>query len=150
VSGLAEHWQMVRRRREVMAGDLEANRVAAYLGAELKRSRRRRRLTLEQLASRVGIHKSRLQELEAGNGASAPVRLWFAIGMALERPFAAGFSREILPSEPADSGHLAGQEIVLGLARAVGRTGLFELRPGRHHEIRDSPTSAFATTSSEP
>jgi transcriptional regulator with XRE-family HTH domain len=128
---------MVRRRSNVLAGDLEANRAAASLGVDLKRSRRRRRLTLEQLAERVGIRRSRLQELETGHGSSAPLRVWYALGMALDRPFAAGFSRELsLSPEPTDAGHLAAQELVLRLARSSGRVGLFELptRPS----LRDS------------
>ena len=121
---------MSRRRRtdQELAGDREAQRAAATLGLDLRRTRHRRRLTLAQLASRVGVGPTRLHELEMGHGATAPLALWFAIGAALGRPFAAGFSRDsVSPGEPADAGHLAAQELVLGLARALGRTGLFEL-----------------------
>jgi transcriptional regulator with XRE-family HTH domain len=131
-----------RRRRDTLAGDLEATRAAASIGADLKRTRLRRRFTLEQLADRTGLSRSRLQELEAGGGSSAPLRVWFELGAALERPFAAGFSRDLLiPPEPADAGHLAAQEAVLELARAAGRTGLFELptrpsvRDGGHVDV---------------
>ena len=119
---------MVRRRQDELAGDVESRRAAAALGVDLKRTRQRRHMTLDELAERTGIGRSRLQELEAGGGATAPVRTWFALGAALDRPFAAGFSRDLaVPPEPADAGHLAAQELVLELARAAGRTGLFEL-----------------------
>ena len=120
---------MVRRRtQDVLAGDLEATRAAATLGADMKHSRLRRRLTLGRLAERVGIGRSRLQELEAGRGASAPLRVWYALGIALDRPFAAGFSRDLsVPPEPTDAGHLAAQEVVLRQSMSVGRTGFFEL-----------------------
>jgi transcriptional regulator with XRE-family HTH domain len=122
---------MIRRRRTrtELAGDREAKRVALTLGAELRNTRRARRLTLAQLAERTGIGPTRLHEVEAGKGATAPLALWFAIGMALDRPFAAGFSRDTAPrTESDDAGHLAAQELVLRNARSVGRTGLFELR----------------------
>jgi hypothetical protein len=86
--------------------------------------------------------------LEAGLGASAPLALWFALGSALERPFAAGFSRDLRAVvEPADAGHLAAQELVLRLAREHGRRGCFELstRPGARETghvdvgLRDDP-----------
>jgi hypothetical protein len=86
-------------------------------------------MTLSALANLVGISATRLHELEAGLGASAPLAAWFAVGSALDRPFAAGFSRDVHQSgEPADAGHLAAQEIVLRLARRHARTGVFELR----------------------
>ncbi|HET9347280.1 MAG TPA: helix-turn-helix domain-containing protein [Candidatus Limnocylindrales bacterium] len=121
---------MSRRRRtsHELAGNREAHRAAATLGAELRRTRHRRRLTLAQLASRVGVGPTRLHELEMGRGATAPLALWFAIGAAVARPFAARFSRDtVAPGEPNDAGHLAAQELVLGHAWGRGRTGLFEL-----------------------
>ena len=121
---------MVRRRRrnDEVAGEREARRVASTLGDELRRTRLRRRLTQARLGDRVGLGQTRIHELEAGQGAMAPLAVWFAIGAALGRPFAAGFSRDLeLVADPADAGHLAGQELVLRLARAHGRTGMFEL-----------------------
>lgn len=119
---------MSRRRNSEMAGDREAQRAAAALGEELRRSRQARRLTQAQLARRVGIGRTRVHELETGKGATAPLSVWFAIGAALDRPFAAGFSRE-LPgvTPPLDAGHLAGQELLLKRSRSLGRVGRFEL-----------------------
>jgi hypothetical protein len=107
---------------------------------------------LRQLADKVGIGPTRIHELEAGLGASAPLALWFALGSALDRPFAGGFSRDVRAGvEPADAGHLAAQELVLRLALEHGRRGGFELstRPGArdagHVDIglRDDPSRAF-------
>src|SRR5262245_46380102 len=117
---------MARRRRcaHELAGAREAARATATLGLDLRRARRRRRWTLAHLADLVGISPTRIHELESGQGASAPLATWFALGSALGRPFGATFTRESPASaEPADAGHLAAQEIVLRFARAVGRVG---------------------------
>jgi len=103
-------------------------RVAATLGGEVRRSRLQRDLTLAELGDAVGIGPTRLHEIEVGQGASAPLALWFALGSALGRPFAAGLSREIPGvGGPADAGHLAAQEVVLALAQHHRRSGSFEL-----------------------
>ena len=114
------------RSQDQFDGDREASVLAATLGGEVKRSRKRRRLTQRQLAARVGLEQSRMSEIELGARATLPLGTWVRIGMALDRPLAATLSRELAP-EPRDAGHLAAQELLLRLARANGRTGLFEL-----------------------
>jgi transcriptional regulator with XRE-family HTH domain len=109
-----------------MAGDREATALAATLGAELRVTRRRRRMKQVELAARVGLRHARISELERGQGASAPLAVWLRIGLAIGRPFAAAFSRDVVAS-PRDAGHLAAQELVLELARIHGREGFFEL-----------------------
>lgn len=75
---------------------------------------------------RVELSQTQISFLERGHGSRTPIETWVTLGLALDRPFAAGFSRETVP-EPEDAGHLAAQELVLSLARAYGRPATFEL-----------------------
>jgi transcriptional regulator with XRE-family HTH domain len=120
--------RVTRRTNDELDGDRESGRMAIVLGTDLRRSRRRARLTQEQLGERVGVRRTRIGELELGKGASAPLALWVRLGKAVDRPFAASFSRDLSEvPEPVDAGHLAAQELVLRLARRAGRSGAFEL-----------------------
>jgi transcriptional regulator with XRE-family HTH domain len=121
---------MTRRKETLLTveGRLESVRLSATLGRELRATRHRRRLTQRQVASRVGVAHVRVSDLERGRGAAAPLRLWVSLGIALGRPLAVGFSRDVRePAEPSDAGHLAAQEIVLQLARGHGRHANVEL-----------------------
>jgi transcriptional regulator with XRE-family HTH domain len=100
---------MRRRTNDELDGDRESGRIALVLGADLRLSRRRARLTQEQLGDRVGVRRARIGEIERGKGSSASLALWVRLGKAVDRPFAASFSR------------------VLRLARRTGRVGEFEL-----------------------
>jgi transcriptional regulator with XRE-family HTH domain len=115
-----------RRTTQRLAGDREVAALAATLGAELRATRRRRGLKQADLAESVGLRHARISELERGEGASAPLAVWLRIGLAIGRPFAAAFSRDLEPL-PRDAGHLAAQELVLELARAHGHEAFFEL-----------------------
>jgi transcriptional regulator with XRE-family HTH domain len=117
----------VRRTTAQVEGLREATRIAATLGAELKRTRVRRRLAQQALGDRVGLSQGRISDLERGEGASAPLDTWIALGLALDRPMAISFSRDIEPDEPRDAGHLRAQELVLQLARRSNRRADFEL-----------------------
>jgi transcriptional regulator with XRE-family HTH domain len=115
-----------RRTLAEIAGARESQRIAATLGSQVRASRRRRRLTQAELARRIGVGQSRISEIERGQGGSATLELWVALGVALDRPLAVSLSREIA-QEPADSGHLAVQELVMRLARTNGQSATFEL-----------------------
>lgn len=115
-----------RRTDTEVEGRGEARSIAGTLGLELKSTRRRRRLTQAQLGRRVGLSGARVGELERGDGASAPLEAWVKLGKAIGRALAVAFTRE-LEHEPRDAGHLAAQELVLGLARQHGRRADFEL-----------------------
>jgi len=115
-----------KRTRAEIAGSREAQAIAANLGRDARSTRHRRRLTQAELGHRVGLSQSEISHLEAGHGEGTSIATWTAIGIALGRPLAIGFSRDVVP-EPQDAGHLAAQELVLRLAAAHGRDGSFEL-----------------------
>jgi transcriptional regulator with XRE-family HTH domain len=119
---------MPRRKRTSaeIAGSREAQAIASNLGRDARSTRRRRRLTQAELGHRVGLSQSQISHLEAGHGEETSIATWTAIGIALGRPLAIAFSRDLVP-EPQDAGHLAAQELVLRLAAAHGREGSFEL-----------------------
>jgi transcriptional regulator with XRE-family HTH domain len=119
---------MTRRKRtsSEIAGAREARAIAATLGRETRSTRRRRRLTQAELGLRVGLGQSEISHLEAGHGQGTSIATWTAIGIALGRPLAIGFARDIVAG-PRDAGHLAAQEILLRLAATHGRAGMFEL-----------------------
>ena len=118
----------VRRTSEVIQGGREATALAGTLGAAVRIGRRGKRMSLGDLAARVGISRTRIAEIERGEGLGAPLQTWVALGIALDRPLAVSFSRPLGDERrPVDAGHLEIQEHVLGLARATGRHGTFEL-----------------------
>lgn len=118
----------VRRTNAQVAGQVEATRLVSTLGQQVRSARRTARLTLQALAERVGISAARLSEIERGLGGGAPVATWVSLGIALGRPLSVALTRPLgEPRGPADAGHLEIQEHVLGLARATGRLGTFEL-----------------------
>ena len=140
----------VRRTNAQVQGGREATRIAATLGEDLERTRLRRRLTQRALGERVGLSQGRVSDLERGEGATALLDTWIALGLALDRPIAVSFSRDIEPDEPRDAGHLRAQEMVLHLARRSGRRADFELPsrptdPGRVIDVvlRDDASRAI-------
>ena len=114
------------RSQQQFDGDREAAILAGTLGRDVKRTRKRRRLTQCELAAAIGLEQSRVSEVELGEGPTLPLGTWVRLRVVLGRPFAAGFTRDT-DAEPRDAGHLAAQELVLALGRRHGRTGTFEL-----------------------
>ncbi len=103
----------------------EANAIAANLGRDVRRTRIGRRLTQAQLADMVAVSQSEISALEAGRGARTSIETWVAIGIALDRPIAIGFTRDVADPMPKDAGHLAAQELVVRLVTAAGwRAGI--------------------------
>ncbi len=110
------------------------------LGRDVRRGRRRLRLTQAQLAERVGIHQTWISEIELGRGPGVPLSLWVGLGVALGQPLAVSFSKVLDPGTTlADAGHLEIQEALVTLAAATGRTATVE-RPSRNgadHHVTD-------------
>lgn len=118
----------VRRTPEQIVGEREAAALAGTLGGVVRSGRWASRMSLAELGARVGLSRTRLAEIERGEGTGAPLQTWIALGIALGRPLAVNFSRPLgEPHGPADAGHLEIQEHILGLARATDRHGNFEL-----------------------
>jgi transcriptional regulator with XRE-family HTH domain len=113
--------------------------LAATLGDEVRAGRRRLRLRQRDLAARVGVHQSRISQIERGRGDGASLGQWLALGVALRRPFAASFSRPMDGSRaPADSGHLDLQEALLRKAAEAGHLATFELPTKPHDPSRSA------------
>lgn len=114
--------------------------IAISLGEEVRRERRRRRLTQRVLGARIGLSQTEISRIERGLGARAPLETWVALGVALDRPLAVSLSRPIGHdrAEPADAGHLQIQEHVLALASATGRAGTFELPTSPRDQSRST------------
>ena len=102
--------------------------MSLSLGRDVREGRIRRSMTQRVAADKAGMSQTAWSRIESGLGGQVPLRIWVAIGIALDRPLAVGFSRPLdAPRGPADAGHLEIQEHLLGLARATGRHGTFEL-----------------------
>jgi DNA-binding XRE family transcriptional regulator len=119
---------MARRKRPELAA--EAHRLnleqLARLGGEVRRSRRRQRRTQAGLAKAVGVVQSTISRLERGHGGSLSLDLWQRVFLTLGRRLIVDSPRDP-GEEPGDAGHLAIQELVLRLGRAVGYRRTFEL-----------------------
>jgi transcriptional regulator with XRE-family HTH domain len=115
-----------------------AHTLAATLGADVRAARLRLRLPQRELGRRIGLRQSRVSQIERGRGAGASLQAWVALGVALERPFAATLSRPLgEASASRDAGHLELQELLLELAARTGRSATFEL-PTRPQDPRRS------------
>jgi len=109
----------VKRTRSVINGATRASSFARNAGAEVRRSRLRRHLTQTVLASKVGLSRSRLAAIEAGDGAALPLTNWFALADVLGRFLQIEFARDPLEG-PTDAGHLDIQQLVIKFRSAAG------------------------------
>jgi transcriptional regulator with XRE-family HTH domain len=92
----------------------------------VRQRRRRRGWTQRELGARVGLHHSRISQVELGAGGSLTLRDWTALADALHADLFIKLSRD-RQDEPADAGHLRMQELLLRLGREAGAARLFEL-----------------------
>lgn len=117
-----------RRTAELIEGQREAAALAGTLGRVVRTRRHDKGLSLADVGARVGLSRTRIAEIERGEGIGTPLQIWVALGIALGHPLAVSFSRPLGEQRaPVDGGHLEIQEAVLRLARATGRHGTFEL-----------------------
>lgn len=102
--------------------------ISLALGREVREGRIRLSMSQRIVSAKVGISQTSWSRIERGLGGHVPLQTWVAIGIALDRPLAVGFSRPLGEARgPVDAGHLEIQEHILGHARATGRHGTFEL-----------------------
>ena len=113
-----------------------ASQIAATLGGRVRRARKKRQLSLNQLAARVGLTPARVSQLERGEGTGSALEVWVSIGIALDIPFKAEFWRD-RKEDADDAGHLSIQDLALRLARETGRARSFELqtKPSPGHSV---------------
>jgi transcriptional regulator with XRE-family HTH domain len=115
----------VRRPPAIVTGAREARAIAANLGRDTKATRRKRHLTQAELGALVDLRQSQVSFLERGHGARTSVETWIAIGIALRRPIAIGFGRDVV-APLNDAGHLEAQELVARVATEGGWRVRFE------------------------
>ena len=102
---------------------IEARSLALSLGRTVRDARRRIRWSQAQLAAKVGLKRTRIGDIERGEATGTPLVAWVRLGIALRRPIAISFSRDLEAMAPSDAGHLEGQELVLRLAREASTDG---------------------------
>ncbi len=119
---------MPPRKRAPLASEASRLNREQLLGAgrELRTSRLCRRLTQQQLASRVGMSRSIVSRAERGDGAGVTLGSWQRMAVALGRPLRVEFGRDP-HADPADAGHLRIQELILRLARRWADVRSFEV-----------------------
>jgi transcriptional regulator with XRE-family HTH domain len=125
-SDAARRPDVARRSDLVVAAEIALLQTVLAFGREIRVSRRRRRLSQQALADRVGISRPALSSIELGKNTGVLLRTCVALGTALGRQLQVGLSRDAA-DEPPDAGHLSMQELVLRLGRPAGYTGRFEL-----------------------
>jgi transcriptional regulator with XRE-family HTH domain len=115
------------------------------LGRQVRDARHRRRLTQQELADAAGISRSSGGRIERGQGGGQTLDTWQRVAMAVGTPLVVKLQRDPL-EDAADAGHLAMQELLLGLGRRTGRGRSFELptrpaEPWRSTDVclRDDP-----------
>jgi transcriptional regulator with XRE-family HTH domain len=115
------------KTREIAAEASRRTReLCARIGGELRRSRRRRRMSQATVARIAGVSQSAVSRFEAGRAPHTSVELLIRVALILEQTVRVELSRDPR-EEPADAGHLAIQELALRLARQTGRRATFEL-----------------------
>lgn len=82
---MIERSRRASRTQVEIAGHREGAAIAATLGGQIRVARRARHMTLTGLAARTGIGRTRLSEIERGQGARVPLETWIVIDIALDK-----------------------------------------------------------------
>jgi transcriptional regulator with XRE-family HTH domain len=104
-----------------------ADEIVRRMGSAIRSARKRRQITQSRLAEQVGISQSEVSRLELGGGRAVPIATWVAVADAVGLRSRFELARD-WQEQPVDAGHLAIQELLLRLSRAIGSTGSFELQ----------------------
>jgi transcriptional regulator with XRE-family HTH domain len=136
----------VRRPQRALDLDRRNRQLLARLGSEIQAMRERRGWTRTELAKRAGLGRMVESRIERGIG-NPDLDALQRIALAIDRPLIVSFGGRDPSEPPADAGHLAIQELVLRLGRAVGYTGSFEL-PTRPAEPWRSADVSLASEAS--
>jgi transcriptional regulator with XRE-family HTH domain len=114
-------------RRGALAVEVErrVREHLARLGAEIRKARSQRHLTQRQVADLAGVGRMVVSRIERGVG-GVPIEALQRVALAVGHPLIITLQRDVV-GETADAGHLAMQELVLGVGRRAGFHGRFEL-----------------------
>jgi len=115
----------VRRAALMVEAERRMREQWARLGAEFRRARSQRGLTQQQLADLAGVGRMVVSRAERGVG-GLTVDALQRVALAVGRPLVLDLQRDVL-GQTADAGHLAIQELILGIGRRAGFVGRFEL-----------------------
>lgn len=118
---------MPATKRSALAAEASRTNLEqlARLGAQVRESRRRRRVTQRQLAALAGIGRSTVGRLERGHGGHLSMDAWQRVGLALGRSLRVSLDRDTR-EDTSDAGHLLVQELLLALGRRLGYATDFE------------------------
>lgn len=126
---------MAKLKRTQLAAEARRRNLEqlSRLGAQIREGRLRRRLTQARLGRLVGLTQPTISEIERGNGGSHTADTLQRVALAVDRTLRLELPRDPL-EEPVDAAHLAIQELVLKIGRAVGYVGRFELSTSRRSD----------------
>jgi transcriptional regulator with XRE-family HTH domain len=114
----------IRRSAIVVEAKRRARERGARIGGEIRAMRSRRKWTQAEIGLRTGLGRMTISRLERGDG-PLDLETLDRVGLALGVPLAVGFDRDT--HDVADAGHLAMQELVLGITRGCGFVRQFEM-----------------------
>ena len=106
---MEDQWSGVRRTQFAIDGDREARSLATQ-----PRSNRAGQLDAgcagvrSSSRRRSDSKRTRIGEIERGEATGTPLIVWVRLGIALRRPLAISFSRDLEAMTPSDVGHLDG------------------------------------------